>query len=139
VFFVPVGARGVFSLINETFSHHQIYGPRRGGRGEGEEGRKEEREGGGSAKCLGVCGMASLPYVQRRWKSSRARVPLRLDMQTKDDAGSAAPAAAAQSTVFSERGTGESSLRGAAALTVSRDERFELAAGPLAAQARGAA
>ena len=83
--------------------------------------------------------MASLPYVQRRWKSSRARVPLRLDMQTKDDAGSAAPAAAAQSTVFSERGTGESSLRGAAALTVSRDERFELAAGPLAAQARGAA
>ena len=86
------------------------------GRGEGQEGRKEEREGGGSAKCLGVCGMASLPYVQRRWKSSRARVPLRLDMQTKDDAGSAAPAAAAQSTVFSERGTGESSLRGAAAL-----------------------
>ena len=30
-------------------------------------------------------------------------------------------------------------LRCAAALTVSRDERFELAAGPLAAQARGAA
>ena len=68
-------------------------------------------------------------------------------MQTKDDAGSAAPAAAAQSTVFSERGTGESSLRGAAAgglrcaaaLTVSRDERFELAAGPLAVQGRGAA
>jgi hypothetical protein len=53
-------------------------------------GRKERRKGGrGSAKCLGVCGMASLPYVQRRWKSSHARVPLRLDMQTKDDAGHA--------------------------------------------------
>jgi hypothetical protein len=42
--------------------------------------------------------------------------PLRLDMQTKDDTGSVVPAAAAQSTVFNERGTGEISLCGAAAL-----------------------
>lgn len=100
-------------------------------------GRKEEREGRGSGKCLEGCGMGMFAL---RSATMDSRVPLHASrcglicsQKTRRVRG---PAAAALRTVFSERGVGESSLRGAAVLAASvaqprgRDVPFELAAGP---------
>jgi hypothetical protein len=109
-------------------------GGERGGR-EGEGGRKEEREEEGG-KCLEGREMGIFAL---RSATMASRVPVHAcpcglicSQKTPRVRG---PAAAAQRTVFSERGAGESSLRGAAVLAAcvaqprGRDAPFELAAG----------
>jgi hypothetical protein len=105
---------------------------------EEEKGKKEGKMGGrGERKVLGGARDSILALCAATMDS---RVPVHASpcgwiCSAKTQRGPR-PAAAAQRTVFSERRTGESSLRGAAALAAcaaqpsSRDARFELAAGP---------
>ena len=86
--------------------------------GEEEKGRKEGKKKGreGGAQSAWVCA----GWHPCLMCSDDGRVPVHASpcgwiCRQKTSRGPR-PAAAAQSTVFSERGTGESSLRGAAAL-----------------------
>jgi hypothetical protein len=100
-----------------------------------EEGRKEESEGGGE-KVLGGAWDGILALCAATMEEFPCTRPPASGCRPRTTRGPR-PAAAAQRTVFSERGTGESSLRGAAALAFcaahlrSRDAQFELAVGPL--------
>lgn len=138
---------GILGKILRVWTPQNLWTAKRGKRRRG--GRKERRKGGrGERKVLGCVRdgiLALCAATMEEFPCTRPPAAGYADQRRRGVRGSCS--CSAEHRLQRERNGREQparrsragGLRCAAALTVSRDERFELAAGPLAAQARGAA